>query len=340
LVYEQDWLSTVWDSFNAIKQDVNLGRNWLLEMGNSAAKYDLTIQYCMAYPRYFLQSLEIPAVTQIRASGDYHQSNTQWQIGDSSLLAHAVGLAPFKDDFRTTTDAQHCANSDVEQWPELETAVAIFSAGPVGPSDHIDNWNRTLIMKTCMDDGKLLQPSMPAMSIDSTYVYRAFASGGPNGQVWDAVTDLDGFLFHYVLVINLNATYSLTVDQLNGPTIPNSVTFEARNPSALALFDASHPLSLAACGKIDFQIHHIVPAFSNGWALLGELNKFVSVSEDRFVNIDVQGSNGFTVGIRGAPGETVSISATPVSAWKISTFNCKIPASGTANLQIPSGTCF
>ena len=51
----------------------------------------------MPWTRHVLQSVEIPAVTQIRVSDDYQPSNSQWVIGDTSILAHAVGLAPFKD---------------------------------------------------------------------------------------------------------------------------------------------------------------------------------------------------------------------------------------------------
>lgn len=57
----------------------------------------------MAYPRHALQSVEIAAVTQIRASDDYVPnvlgSQTQWKIGASSILANALALAPFKDNF-------------------------------------------------------------------------------------------------------------------------------------------------------------------------------------------------------------------------------------------------
>ena len=67
-------------------------------------------RYCMAYPRHVMQSLEVPAVTQVRASCDYHPGNTagcsfpycQWNIGTSSLLAWAVGIAPSKDGFWST----------------------------------------------------------------------------------------------------------------------------------------------------------------------------------------------------------------------------------------------
>lgn len=44
------------------------------------------------------QALEIPAVTQIRVSDDYGpgQRADQWALGDTALLAHSLGLVPFK----------------------------------------------------------------------------------------------------------------------------------------------------------------------------------------------------------------------------------------------------
>jgi len=36
-----------------------------MQMGEGAAACDVTIQYCMALPRHMLQSVEIPAVTQV-----------------------------------------------------------------------------------------------------------------------------------------------------------------------------------------------------------------------------------------------------------------------------------
>ena len=44
-----------------------------------------------------MQTVAIPAVTQVRASEDYQPNNNQWLIGDSSILTHSVGLAPSKD---------------------------------------------------------------------------------------------------------------------------------------------------------------------------------------------------------------------------------------------------
>ena len=51
----------------------------------------------MPWTRHILQSVAIPAVTQVRVSDDYQPSNSQWIIGDTTILAHAMGLAAFKD---------------------------------------------------------------------------------------------------------------------------------------------------------------------------------------------------------------------------------------------------
>ena len=41
-----------------------------------------------------------------------------------------------------------------------------------------------------MMDGRLLQPSRPALSLDSTFLQRAFGSGGPNGRIAAAYTEV------------------------------------------------------------------------------------------------------------------------------------------------------
>lgn len=51
----------------------------------------------MPWPRHVVQSVMVPVVTQIRVSDDYYPGNDQWLVGDSTILAHAMGLAAFKD---------------------------------------------------------------------------------------------------------------------------------------------------------------------------------------------------------------------------------------------------
>ena len=57
----------------------------------------LLYRYCMQWTRHIMQSVEIPVVTQARVSADYFPGSDQWIIGDATIIAHAMGLAAFKD---------------------------------------------------------------------------------------------------------------------------------------------------------------------------------------------------------------------------------------------------
>ena len=188
-VYEQDWLY-VQSSMPSIMEDLFLGRTWLMEMGEAAEDAELTIQYCMPWPRHLLQSLEIPTVTQARASEDYLPDNQQWRIGDTAILTNALGLSAFKDTFQTNPDEIKCETVDKEKYPALETYIAALSGGPVGIGDAAFSFNSTLILSTCMSDGRLLKPTNPAMSMDASFLYRAFGTVGPDGPIYIAYTEV------------------------------------------------------------------------------------------------------------------------------------------------------
>ena len=193
-VYEQDFLLTTFGRVKAVQSDISLGRKWLKAMGDAAMDLDIRIQYCMSWPRHVLQSVEIPVVTQVRASRDYTPGRDghtdQWAIGDSSILAYSLGLAPSKDNFHTSQKQDKCKFPVPEPYPMLEVFSAVLSASIVGPSDTVGNMNRDLIMSTCMDDGRLLKPTHPGLSLDSTFLYRAFGKNGPNGIVTVAYSEV------------------------------------------------------------------------------------------------------------------------------------------------------
>jgi hypothetical protein len=92
------------EKVTALQTNATLARDWLLQMGRGAQKNGLSIQYCMAWARHLLQSLESPAVTQSRASNDYHPASlteNQWTIGVTSILLDAIGLRPSKDNYQS-----------------------------------------------------------------------------------------------------------------------------------------------------------------------------------------------------------------------------------------------
>ncbi|XP_046547192.1 uncharacterized protein LOC124257216 [Haliotis rubra] len=197
-LYEQDWLNVEFNEMNITLSDVSLGRTWLMQMGRGARNHDITIQYCMSNPRHAMQSLEIPVVTQARVSGDYRAGADNWKIGISSIFADAMGIAPFKDTFWST---EHQPGNPkypdlTEPHSELQVIVSTLSTGPVAPGDIVNGTNVTLLMTCCNMNGLILQPSKPAMAIDSQMWQQAFQDGsGPNGEIYTTYSRIGDFVF-------------------------------------------------------------------------------------------------------------------------------------------------
>jgi hypothetical protein len=190
IMYEQDWLHTQTEKFTPIQNDIHLGRQWLMSMAEGAEKAGITIQYCSPFPRHALQALEIPRVTQARVSDDYTthliRQEAQWAIGVTSLLADALGMAPYKDTFWSTSDEPGSSYkpSAMEPLPEREIVMAVLSTGPVGPGDAINYTNSERIMKCCRQDGLILKPDRPISMLDVLISEWAQHDGIKQGELY------------------------------------------------------------------------------------------------------------------------------------------------------------
>jgi len=212
VIYEQDWLINQFNDMNATQQSVDQARDWLMQMGSSAQKYDLTIQYCMPLWSDYLQSVEIQSVSQIRSSDDYENKRAerkQWNIGKSSLIAWSLGLIPFKDTFWTSQEEPDNRYGKSEPNPELQTLVAVMSTGPVGPGDKIGCINRQLLMRTCNNDGLLLKPDKPATSID-----RSYGKTPPPGEIYTTYSQYGDYYWHYVMSAQMTSSDVVTPKDL------------------------------------------------------------------------------------------------------------------------------
>eukprot|EP00937_MAST-01D_sp_MAST-1D-sp2_P006546 g6546.t1 len=335
--YEQDWLHNELEGVTRATTDVALARTWLLQMGAGAEKNGLTVQYCMAYPRHVLQSVEIPAVSHFRASGDYHgdsalNQGSQWHVGHSSIVAHALALGP--------------------------AAVTHFTRGPVAPSDRVGLSDAALIRQHADAAGTLLRASRPATAIDATFAFRAKIAGatGPDGEVWSSTSSFgpsgcrkggasgECLTFDHVFAADLRADFDVAPADLHRRPAPGSaVQFAHPAPGEVLArgnitdFGANAPIKLAKCGRADFQLVHTAPVLSNGWVLVGELAKWVPASPDRVTSIDAQASS-LVVGLKGAQGEAVKLTFLDASS-KLVAATCVLPPSGRATLTMPAGSC-
>jgi hypothetical protein len=77
----------------------------------------------------------------------------------------------------------------------------------------------------------------------------------------------------------------------------------------LALIDRPL-LFLGCCDRSQgFQLQTVAPVASNGWVLIGEVDKFLPISRSRIASVVVEPTGGFSVGLLGAVGEQVTIGA-------------------------------
>ena len=361
-MYEQDWLDTEYDNVMHLNKNASAARTWLLQMGTAAERNDLTIQYCMSHCRHILQSVEIPAVTNARASGDYHPGGDQWKpLGTTGIFAWAVAIAPTKDNYWSTDKQSGSSYSDYltveEPYNRLQAAVSTLSKGPVAPSDKVGASNAGLIMKSCAMDGKLLQGDKPAMTLDSLHRRNAFGPAAaaarttraPAGtglgavfdadaakaelsarqystsdEIWATHTTLDGNTFAVVMGATLASDTTVSLAGDLGLAGNDYLAFEQNSTDSVI---HATSIDLKACGKWDFQIWSISPILGNGWALLGEQSKWVPVSAARFSQLTWDSGGTASVVATGHEGEVVEV------AWAK-----KAGATVVARCVIPRGS--
>jgi hypothetical protein len=333
-MYEQDWLDVEFDKVKSLGENATLARTWMIQMDRGAAYANQTIQLCMSHVRHILQSVEMHTVTNARASGDYHPGNGQWNTGTTALLAHAVGIAPSKDNYWSTAvqSGTHYGPSTKEPHSRLQSAVITLTNGPVAPSDKIEASDTALIMRCCDAGGRLLSPDRPAAEIDTHFAFSA-GFGGVDGHMWATYATVSGQKFSYVVGISLKSAYSLAIGELGYAADDKLLAVQA-DAAVTIPFTHDSPLHFKACEEDDFQLFLVAPR-NNAFTLLGEPDKWISVSSQRFSDL-----TSASVKVHGQPGEKVTVRWAGVNG-KIATTTCTLPESGVATSHVTAAgaTC-
>ena len=261
-----------WAALNATLSNATISHMWLLNLGAAAVTAEVTLIYCMAWPRMLLASTESEAVTTVRASLDYYPNTPQWNIGYTSLLADSLGLRPSKDLWWSSNRALgrygRTWRTSAEHNARLHAAAATLSTGPVMLGDLIRAEDPSLIMRSCRADGVLLQPDRVATPIDANILPRVFPGAtGPAGVVLATHTTISHQLWFYILAVGVSK-YQLRTDEAALPASAHGyVAVETKAPHLVHPFHTASPLPLESWGELDFQLWTIAPRFSNGWAM-------------------------------------------------------------------------
>jgi hypothetical protein len=161
-------------------------------MALAAQDLGMEVQFCMACGHQALLSLQWPAVTNARGSGDGGAGTAGVRsFTFSSVMAALVGLGWSKDNLRLRIFSP----GDTE----LQTLLTALSLGPVGLSDQLEGFparpapdagvvtNVSLAMSLCTANGTLLTPSFPLTPVEE---HMAFEGGLGNlaGNVYATFT--------------------------------------------------------------------------------------------------------------------------------------------------------
>ncbi|HME51323.1 MAG TPA: hypothetical protein VKM55_03840 [Candidatus Lokiarchaeia archaeon] len=300
ILYEQDWMISHSNHFHVFKTEIGFGESWLREMAEAAANHGITIQYCMATPAMWMASIRFPNVTNARGSNDYH---ADWPhvydvpfFTQSSILARAVGLNPFKDVFFTTKRGIMWG----ERCPELEGIVSALSSGPVAPGDPIGHVDKRIVHACCRPDGTLLKPDRPLTAVDAMFT--------KHGKYYICSTESKhgDLTWHYVLVTNLwpkrviDKGFTLQELDINGDYV--EYDFDAR--TARVVHDDE---------RIEFELHyehhalHIyAPLLGDGLAIIGDASRYAMANDKTFVSFKTD-SAGVEAIISGIEGDTIEV---------------------------------
>jgi hypothetical protein len=200
VVYEQDWLcSNAQPDYNLSDPDA-----FFDNMAHNAATEDLTIQYCMALPRDYLQSTRYDNLTTIRVSDDRFEP-TKWDafLYDSQL-AGALGVWPWCDVFMST---------------EINNLLlANLSAGPVGVGDGLGQVSAANLAQVARPDGVIVKPDVPIVPTKATYL----ADAADSNAAMIAATHVEhdnGLRFAYVFAYGRRLSAPSTAHQAEDATL-------------------------------------------------------------------------------------------------------------------------
>lgn len=283
--YEQDWLNVIYNHSPELSSTVGAGDEFTGGMAAAAKARGLSLQYCMALPRFFLQGARYDNLTTMRVSDDRFQRSHWDNFLYTSRLASALGIWPWSDVFMSTETNN--------------LLLANLSAGMVGVGDAIGAENKENLMHVARPDGVLVKPDEPVVPLDEIYIDEA--NGKKSPMVAWTYSDHGPLRTAYVFAYSrqeINSEASFT---------PAKLGFKGK----VCVLDArSGAAQYQSAGKrFAFQLNPdetayylIVPVGQSGLAFFGDAGKYVSNGRQRIAALD-DAPEGLKVTVTFAAGE-------------------------------------
>jgi len=259
------------------------------------------IQYCMATPAMFMQTLEFNRVSFVRTGNDY---NARFPLVlyyphncETTILAHSLGILPFID----------CIISNKTQgpfykspFPEILVLQAILSCGPVALGDRIGHIDKNLVLKTCRPDGLLLKPDRPATPIDLMFKKHSFY------YTIKTYTEINNNKWYYCQIVNIwpsrVKSKSFTLSDLN--IFDSMIIYDFFDKKAVRV-NSNEPIGIEL-KKYKQKYYIIAPFLNNKIAIIGNPDKFITCSKVQFKLIEAS-EKIIKIIIKGIKNEVIPI---------------------------------
>jgi hypothetical protein len=307
--YEQDWLVEAFLGVRGMREAPGRARAWQEAMDRAAGDNGLHLQWCMATPADFMQTVTLHNIASIRTSGDYRYLfdnglNWVWFL-HTNALARALGLWPFKDVFLSHGKT---SLSDGEPYAEIEALLSALSGGPVAIGDQLGHTDRDLVMRCCREDGVLIKPDVPLAAIDRCFTRNAFIE--PILLVGEAYSVHPGGRWTYVASFNacqkkLPLKAEVHVDEVVAPSPSrDALLFDWRKRTWERI--AAHATWNVELEFLEWDYRVICPLLDGEVTVFGDVTKYASAGDQRIADIRSDGERlQFTV--RGAPRTAVQV---------------------------------
>jgi hypothetical protein len=241
----------------------------------------ISIQYCMALPRFYLQASKYQNLVTARASEDGFSRGNWRNFFYTARLAWSMGLWPWTDVFMSN---QHD-----------NLLLSTMTGGMMGVGDAINGADKASIMRAIRADGTIIKPDVPILLTDRTII--AEAQGKTNPSMATTYSDHTGGRTTYVFgFTSSSASLSFTPAELG---YSGSVyVYDVNNKSGRLLT----AMQANADTISDTAYYVVAPVGQSGIAFLGEQGKLAPLASKRISDWSDNGT--LSVSVLFAAGET------------------------------------
>lgn len=279
ICYEQDWLDRIYANSPEMPTVAGVADAFTDGMANAARAKGMTLQYCMASPRFFLQGVKYSNLATIRVSDDRFV-RARWEpFLFTSQLATEIGALPWVDVFKSGETAN--------------MILAVLSAGPVGTGDEIGKEDKANILRSARPDGVIVKPDRPIVPCDQCYL-------DPTGPIVASTYTDNGLRTSYVFAFPRKkelASCRVQASQFGLQGEGYLIDLKTGGGKKIRT-DQTLDLPLD-----DYAYYEIVPVGPlSGIALVGDTGKFVPTGRQRITSIH-DSNHGLDVAVEFALNE-------------------------------------